>query len=1438
MLRPVRSMLSGILEGQTKKVFHSFEEKTGLSVSYESLSPSVITGLRIKNIVLSDAADSSEIVRIEKTIIRYSIWDFLRGKEIYAIKDVTVDGFAIALNRYGDSEIISKIQNSLLTKSEHKKNDEKKQISVSQMEELLSVLPFNVFVKNVHLRYENEEDYADFFLKRIYLDFLKQSSRITLKALGTVRVRTNGKNYRSSFSADGIVPENLEGSSVVFRLSETVLDTASIRHMNLLADYGNHCVNVKSYQNNYPFDFLVSLNLDSKEIKALVETKQLMPSSVVSISRQNDLFAKIKGLSLTSKIEADYNLDSKAFSYSSNGELFVPDAIFRDGFLVSFDLFGNQDELAVSTLKALGKNIDADFNGSFAFKTFQLAGTLTAPLVSISEGRTISTEIFFDPQEKGFKAYAPQVLFNEKSLTGIEFDLYPNDKNIYYTFELQDYFNNTSMNPGLVKFNGSFEPEEKRLELDLITEELYVGSIAELVSFFAPDLPELSFGILNNLALNGDFFVSSNLSRNTTSFYVPYLVIADTSGANRMAYLELSGSEESIEVSRFDYTHDGKLISTVADVIFSDNGEFSFDVKTTSDNYPYTFTGNYMPGVLSIAGDYAFAFEMHRADKSNFTGYFSTGGFPFTVMDTKLMVSSECSFTYSRENGLDLRILSLDGSEVGLKYAFEPRVSISGSISKYGVFFEKLVYSDKYSVLDGAFSLICNFAGKLFSSASLSLDLKNSLSSEGFKVSAEISNPYEKEVSLENIKTNYMFNAQVEANNLGLNRINVERSENNSITALLSVYGNLENPNVGLEISSLSLMKAGTLLETSCNAFVDEKKLSVDKFSLKYGAYSVKDFKAAFNLEDFTGSAVCNIDGTVLKKTVRLPLLLYVSDSVKQKGKFLPKEFVAKLECPKVSGTLLKKEFPFSLTVLHGEYATSFYTGETQGISGVIDQNDRINVSIAENKPLNFNISGSIAGETLDVRVMDVRADVAKILSFVDVPKLKVYEGNLKGELGITGLKSDPDFSGKLTLSKADFTMPKIVTQRITLPPCDFVFDHNTISLAETRAKIKKDRALFVSMQSVFQNWKFDHLDVQLKSPKDIYVPGNFEIRLAKFVGDALLDLNLHLEDNYLDVTGDIGLKNIAVNVKTKELANPPPRRKIMIRADLGIGFGQHVTFNLDPLIRAVLIPGTGFGFKYDMSDHSVELNGDLALRSGDVSYLSRSFYLKSGNIKFNKNDRSFNPMISVQAETRERDEDGNEVRIILSAINQYFDNFNPTFSSIPARSETQIMTMLGQIAVGDSDNVTSLLFATGDYAIQSTIGRSMENKLRDFLNFDILSVRTNVLQNALNYNLNRTKNENSSYGIGNFFDNSTVYMGKYFGRSLYVDSLMHLSYDENRVNDTYAPGGLQFQPEIGLEIESPFVNIRWNMAPKLSEFRTANLVDSTSVTLSWKFSF
>ena len=46
------------------------------------------------------------------------------------------------------------------------------------------------------------------------------------------------------------------------------------------------------------------------------------------------------------------------------------------------------------------------------------------------------------------------------------------------------------------------------------------------------------------------------------------------------------------------------------------------------------------------------------------------------------------------------------------------------------------------------------------------------------------------------------------------------------------------------------------------------------------------------------------------------------------------------------------------------------------------------------------------------------------------------------------------------------------------------------------------------------------------------------------------------------------------------------------------------------------------------------------------------------------------------------------------------------------------------------------------------------------------------------------------------------------------------------------------FQPEIGMELESPFANIRVNMAPNIDALLKNQFVPSASVTLSWKFAY
>ena len=231
---------------------------------------------------------------------------------------------------------------------------------------------------------------------------------------------------------------------------------------------------------------------------------------------------------------------------------------------------------------------------------------------------------------------------------------------------------------------------------------------------------------------------------------------------------------------------------------------------------------------------------------------------------------------------------------------------------------------------------------------------------------------------------------------------------------------------------------------------------------------------------------------------------------------------------------------------------------------------------------------------------------------------------------------------------------------------------------------------------------------------------------------------------------------------------------------------------------------------------------------------------MKEGRIVFNESQDSIDPKVTVRAETRERDANGNMVTILMSANNQFVSSFNPTFTANPAKSEREIMQLLGQVISADSSGVSDSLGSGGDFFIQSTVMRRVENTLRELLNFDIFSIRTNILQNSLKLSMSENT-KNKQLGFGNFIDNSTVYMGKYFGSSIYVDSMLHWSYDENKINNGTSVNGIIFQPEFGFEMTSPFVNIRLGVAPDIDSLQKGLLntwVPSTSMTLSWKLAF
>ena len=94
-----------------------------------------------------------------------------------------------------------------------------------------------------------------------------------------------------------------------------------------------------------------------------------------------------------------------------------------------------------------------------------------------------------------------------------------------------------------------------------------------------------------------------------------------------------------------------------------------------------------------------------------------------------------------------------------------------------------------------------------------------------------------------------------------------------------------------------------------------------------------------------------------------------------------------------------------------------------------------------------------------------------------------------------------------------------------------------------------------------------------------------------------------------------------------------------------------------------------------------------------------------------------------------------------------------------------------------------------------------------------------------------RYNNFDGPYRAGNYFDNTTVFMGKYFGANIFGEAMISFKYDEYRQNF----GGMLVQPEIAFEMRNPLFDIRFNMVPLHPE----NLfIDDVSFSFIWRRTF
>lgn len=1429
---PVKKMINrGVNE--RAGLFASFlKDNLGLSITYETLSPSILSSFYIRNIKIYDE-EKNVLLTINKTRINYSLMNVLRRNLQKGISSITVDGIDVDIDE-------------MIKLAERIQGNAELQINYEQLKRQI---PGNIKLKNVNLEYA-DENYTTFLgVKTISLSNPDNKNTMDFQASVnfTADVKTIKQNFSGKMDISGSFTEHFNDSQLNVKLRDLTNGDYKINKLNFHASYSDGIAEIHTIQAVNPISFGCFYDFRSSDLNLQVRMEKLRPVSVISANSRQQQLKKLKNLSVDTNTIVKCNVKEKTLNFISDTKAFIPQELFPGGMNLSMSVFGDEHKAELTDFTIDGQRCTAASKLSYIYDTQQLSGYIEVPEFILDNGNVISTELYFDPLDKGFMAFSPQIFIGPRALTALQFTLNPQDDSYDFNFEVYDYSHPEEAEPGALKIDGSFLKDSKYIQTNITLNSIYLDGITNLAGQFLPEnQAQQLFNMSDTLypyLISGDVYASTDLK--TFSYNVPYVILANSTKDNQALMFAVNGTDRNIQLNELSFIMGKYSLEATASLDRApDSSDMFFSADINADSVPYHFSGSFMPEVCTITGDYGTDVEIHFDENNEFNGHVNLRNLPLKLMGTSLIVTTESNFSYDTENGPQIQLSNLEIEEAGNSISSNPKVVMSGNATRYGAAIDSIAYTDLYSVLQGSADVMLNVNNKVFDSLGIMLNLRNPFTEEGITIDGSISNPDHVSFTKENIVKNIYMNLQMQMKNFSLNRFVVQKNDNNLVTGMVYASGTLEHPYLSLNLDSFGLLCAADMLTGNGNIVIEDRDLTVNDLNVAYTNIKINNIQAQGSLTDmwFESSGDLNIGAA--GKSIHSPLHLSIGNAVIPEGSSVPDYLTATLTATELSGSLMKKSFPASISLIYANNVCNIFSSDNIGINGTYNKDGILELTLDNKSFLTGKIGGLVNFQSMNLEIYDFMMNLPEAFKYMNIDELMLVEtGVLTADFVLTGSVDDPDINGSVNILSPAAKLPLLTKQRMFTSAINISVINNEFHMPETIFFAKNNQRLAGEFTVLLNKWSLDHIEASLKTYKNDQFHVNLKTSEISLDANLIADLDLFFENNVLEVNGKISGENVDAGANLFALSNLTSssyeeiENPLMIIADLDISLGTHASVQLDPVIRCVFVPNTNILININQPAGSYMINGALNLKSGDLSYLNRNFYIKSGAIKFNKNDIT-NPIITLNAETREKDDNQQTVKIILSVEDQYLKNLQPKFSSVPPKSETEIRGLLGQIVLADSDDAVDLIFAASDYALQSTIMRQAENKLRELLNFDIFSVRTNVLKNT--YNLSVSRNlTGGNISIGNFLDNTTVYIGKYLGTSLYVDAMLHLSYENGGIKTKDSSDGvLTFQPEIGMELESPFANIRINMAPDLNALLKNQFVPSTSVTLSWKFTY
>ena len=960
----------------------------------------------------------------------------------------------------------------------------------------------------------------------------------------------------------------------------------------------------------------------------------------------------------------------------------------------------------------------------------------------------------------------------------------------------------------------SFGPDPN-LELSVDLETLDLQPLKPILAVLT-DSPEAA-SILSSLKLGGSLFASSDFKR--FSWSAPDITLVSSAAPGAFALLSLAGSAGTLSVKHALVSASGYSVEGSGKIDLSESGRLGFDASFTLKDIPYAMRGYVAGQGLSITGDYGLEVSARTADKDTYVSA-KARGLPLPLGGGLFLATVDAEGRFASLRDWHLSVSDFDLVPTGENLAVVPSISLAGDFGPSGAVLASLRIADKLSTLSGdgtlAYSLDGPPTARIAARLSAPLAAKDASAPESYAIDASYATG-----RLQGV-------VDMVASPLArLGKLPFEGSVDGRI-AFMCDPSDLAKPGIDFSLKLRDGRYLDQTLAVSGSGSYSGQSVSLHDVSVAYQGQAISNGAAIFGFADASSSLSFDFAGAFSGLGIKFSLSAQGAST--KAGGSIP-DMLANYEAKGsliglAVGSSSPTNWPFSAS--SDDRSVSFVGGGAGELRFKYAASGAFSANLRAPFPVRAEVSCLFEGRNIDLSARGIDFDLGLLEPLMPSALIKIVSGRATGGFRAVGLASDPEITGEMDIEDASLKVLGWLADDAGPFRASIIATGRRASVSVPSIPVGK-AAVALDCQAGIDHWIPAGLTASVRTLVGSRVRADSVILGIHAQGDAAADLKFALEGDVLNIDCDVLLDKGTVVVSPATWAQGAadtsrPQPFLAVSTNVHFGRGVQVFFpsiNI-PAVMGYSDPSSLLAIRYDQASDDYTLNGSVILRGGEVFYIQRDFFLKTGRIVFNEGRDHFDPRATLLAELRDRIDEA-PVLITLQADNSPISGFQPKLSSDPPMTESQIALLMGETLVGASpngaptvagvDTFRKAVISTSDLIVpQLNFARLFEDRIRDTFGLDMFYFRTQVLQNWL-IDLSGNVPTGTGDALSRYLDQTQLFAGKYVTDSIFSHASLSLISNPLAGSNTLTLNSdLGVDLELGIEMDSPFGIFQWNV--------------------------